>query len=85
MAILPDYYETRIVETLRLFNRINILPSLRLIELSNQNKKVLYLEEFLIKNDEKKSYGLILVNTIGSVQNSNDINFYKQKIGDMSV
>jgi hypothetical protein len=80
MAILPDYYENRIVEALRLFNKINIHPSIRLIDLSNQNKKVLYLEEFLINDNEKKSYGLILINRDVKSKNSNDKTFYKQKI-----
>ncbi len=80
MAILPDYYEDRIVETLKMFNRTNIIPSIRLIDLSYQNKKVLYLEEFLINKDEKKSYGLILINTDSKFKNSNDETFYKQKI-----
>lgn len=79
MTILPDYYENRIIETLRIFNMFNVLPSIRLIDLSHQNKKVLYLEEFLIKDDEKKSYGLILINSDGN-KNSNDRTFYKQKI-----
>jgi hypothetical protein len=80
MAILPDYYENRIIETLRIFKQDNVLPSIRLIDLSNQNKKVLYLEEFLIKNNEKKSYGLILINSDGKIKDSNDRTFYKQKI-----
>lgn len=80
MAILPDYYENRIIETLRIFNRTNVLPSIRLIDLSHQKKKALYLEEFLINNDEKKSYGLILINSDGKFKNSNDRTFYKQKI-----
>ncbi|MHA2131616.1 MAG: hypothetical protein ACW99L_16745, partial [Promethearchaeota archaeon] len=80
MAILPDYYENRIIETLGIFNLINVLPCIRLINLSNQNKKVLYLEEFLIKDNEKKSYGLILINSDGKNKDSNDLTFYKQKI-----
>ncbi|MFX1311846.1 MAG: hypothetical protein ACFFHD_04415 [Promethearchaeota archaeon] len=80
MAILPDYYEERIIETLRIFNMINVLPNIRLIDLSYQNKKVLYLEEFSIKNDEKRSYGLILINSNSKTKNSNDRTFYKQKI-----
>ncbi|MFW9895261.1 MAG: hypothetical protein ACFFD7_05600 [Candidatus Thorarchaeota archaeon] len=80
MAILPDYYEDRIIEALRLFNKTNIHPSIRSIDLSNQNKKVLYLEEFLINNNEKKSYGLILVSSDTKNKNSHDQTFYKQKI-----
>jgi len=80
MAILPGYYEDRIIETLRLFNMINVLPSIRLIDLSYQNKKVLYLEEFSINNNEKKSYGLILINRASKFKNSNKHTFYKQKI-----
>ncbi|MFX1499499.1 MAG: hypothetical protein ACFFDH_00890 [Promethearchaeota archaeon] len=80
MAILPDYYENRIIEALRLFNKMNIRPSIRMIDLSYKNKKVLYLEEFSINNDEKKSYGLILINNEINSKDSNDLIFYKQKI-----
>jgi len=80
MAILPDYYETRIIETLRAFNRINIYPSIKQIDLSNQNKKALYVEEFLITNNQKESYGLILINSDEKDKNSNDLTFYKTKI-----
>ncbi len=80
MAILPDYYENRIIETLRNFNKNNILPSISLIDLSYQDKKVLYLEEFLIIKEKKRSYGLILINSEVESKNLHDQTFYKQKL-----
>lgn len=80
MAILPDYYENRIIETLRIFNRINVYPNIRWIDLSNNKKKVLYLEEFLVENNVRKSYGVILINTDENHINSDNITFYKKKL-----
>lgn len=80
MIILPDYYETRIIETLRLFNIVNVYPNIRRISLNYQDKKILYLEEFFMDYDVKKSYGLILINDNKNHEDSNNLIFYKKKI-----
>lgn len=61
MSTLPDFYENLISQTLILFNKINVFPSIRQIKLSKKNKNVLYLEEYLKENGVKKSYGFILI------------------------
>ena len=80
MIILPDYYENRIIETLRLFNIANVYPNIRRINLNYQDKKILYLEEFYMEYDVKKSYGLILINVNKSHEDSHNLTFYKKKI-----
>ena len=61
LAILPDYYENRIIETLSLFDKTTIFPNIRAIRMSHEEKKVIYLEEFLMEKNIKKSYGVILI------------------------
>ncbi|MHA1488135.1 MAG: hypothetical protein ACTSRI_00355 [Promethearchaeota archaeon] len=61
LAILPDYYENRIIETLSLLNKTTIFPNIRAIRMSYEEKKVIYLEEFLMEKNIKKSYGVILI------------------------
>ncbi len=80
MAILPNYFETRIVETLKLFEKTEIYPNIRTIKLSNSNSEVLYIEEFLIENQIRKSYGLILISTNEEFSESYDISFFKKKL-----
>lgn len=80
MLILPDYYENRIIETLRLFNIVNVYPNIRQINLNYQDKKVLYLEEFFTEYDVRKSCGLILININKGHEDSNNLPFYKKKI-----
>ena len=80
MCVLPDYYENLIDETLRLFNKAGISANLRLINLSNKNNKVIYLEEFIVEDDIKKSYGVILVQDNNVLSNPNKISFYKKNL-----
>ena len=61
MAILPDYFEIRILETLQLFEKKDIYPNIRTIKLSSSDLEVLYIEEFIVENQNRRSYGLILV------------------------
>ncbi|MHA2184848.1 MAG: hypothetical protein ACXAAI_07590 [Promethearchaeota archaeon] len=80
MAILPNYFEARIVETLKLFEKTDIFPNIRRIKLSSSNNDVLYLEEFLIENQIRTSYGLILIPTNNEVSECYEISFYKKKL-----
>ena len=82
MAILPDYYENRISETLNLLNMTSVYPVIRLIRLSNQEKKtnVIYLEEFLVENKTKRSYGVILISENESVKDTQNLSFYKKQL-----
>lgn len=80
MAILPDYFENRIVETLALFEKTDIYPNIRKIKLSSPNREVLYIEEFLIENQIRKSYGLILISTNEELSECHEISFFKKKL-----
>jgi len=80
MAILPDYYEKLIGETLKLFNVTTISPNLRLIQLHSHEKKVIYIEEYVVDKNIKKSYGVILVEETEEFNNSNKISFYKKNL-----
>ena len=80
MCILPDYYENLIGETLKIFNKTSVIADIRLINLSNQNKKVIYLEEFLVEKKIKRSYGVILVQDNEVLSNPNKISFYKKNL-----
>ncbi|MHA2393991.1 MAG: hypothetical protein ACXAEX_18820 [Promethearchaeota archaeon] len=80
MAILPNYFENRIVETLTLFEKREIYPNIRKIKLSSLNSEVLYIEEFIIENQIRKSYGLVLISTNEDFSESYDISFFKKKL-----
>jgi len=80
IAILPDYYESLINETLELFNRKSIFSNISVIELSNQNKNIFYFEEFNVENDIKKSYGAILVPNFGIPDEAKNISFYRRNL-----
>ena len=80
MAILPDYYEKLIDETLKLFNVTTIYPNIRLIKLHSHEKKVIYLEEYVVDKNIKKSYGVILIEDTEGFDNLNKISFYKKNL-----
>jgi hypothetical protein len=80
MAILPDYYEKLIDETLKLFNVTTISPNIRLIKLRSHEKKVIYLEEYIVDKDIKKSYGVILIEDTEGFNGLNKISFYKKNL-----
>jgi hypothetical protein len=80
MSILPDYYENLIDETLKLFEKTSVFPELRKIKLSCFNKEVLYLEEFLIENDRKESYGVILIPEVNDLGSGRNPSFYRRKL-----
>jgi hypothetical protein len=80
MAILPDYYEKLIDETLKLFNVTTISPNIRLIKLHSFEKKVIYLEEYIVDKNIKKSYGVILIEDAEGFNDLNKIPFYKKNL-----
>jgi len=80
MAILPDYYEKLIDETLKLFNVTTIYPNIRLIKLHSHEKKVIYLEEYVVDKNIKKSYGVILIEDTEGFTDMNKISFYKKNL-----
>lgn len=61
MSILPDYYENLVNETLTIFDKKGIFSTIRRIDLRLNEKKVLYLEEFVQESNTITSYGVILV------------------------
>ncbi|MBD3197905.1 MAG: hypothetical protein GF317_22830 [Candidatus Lokiarchaeota archaeon] len=61
MCILPDYYESRIDETLKLFGKHTINPHISTIKIHQKEKEVLYMEEYKMEKEEKISYGVILI------------------------
>jgi hypothetical protein len=80
MSILPNYYENRINETLHILNKTSIYPNIRLIRLSNQKKKVVYLEEFLLENKTKRSFGVILISENEFIKEAHNLAFYKKQL-----
>ena len=80
MAILPDYYENLIDQTLKLFGKTSVQSNIRKIKLTHQNKKVLYFEEYTIKNDIKKSYGVILIPDDNKIKDAKKISFYNKNL-----
>ena len=80
MSILPNYYENRINETLTLLNKTSIFPNIRFIRLSNKKKKVIYLEEFLVENKTKRSFGVILISENEFVKEVHNLAFYKKQL-----
>jgi len=53
MSILPSYYENLIHETFEIFGKKGIYPHLRIIKLRHKEKRVIYIEEFLMNNNRK--------------------------------
>ncbi len=80
MCILPDFYENLIDETLQLFNKTSVYADIRLIEISNQHKKVIYLEEFHYESKVKRSYGVILVEDDEILGNPKKLSFYRKNL-----
>jgi hypothetical protein len=80
MGILPDYYEKRMNETLKLFGKQGLYPNIIKVKVSNPDKEVLYIEEFLINSNEKVSYGLILIPSNNKIKESREIFYYKKKL-----
>ena len=80
MSILPDYYEHLINETLEVYNKKGVSPHIRMIKLKYKNKKVVYLEEYIIENNISKSFGVILIQQNKQNEKNRKISYYKKKL-----
>jgi len=80
MAIIPDFYENLVLETLKLFGKKNLLPNIRQINLSSEQKKVIYYEEFVIEKEQKISLGVILIQEDANENETNNISHYKKHL-----
>ncbi len=80
MAILPQYYEMLITDTLEIFGKTSVLSNIRQINLGHNGQEVVYLEEFTSSNEVKKTLGFILISENDIVSNFKNISFYKKKL-----
>ncbi|KKK45819.1 MAG: hypothetical protein Lokiarch_06600, partial [Candidatus Lokiarchaeum sp. GC14_75] len=80
LSILPDYYKHLISETLELYDKKGVYPSIRLIKLSYEDKRIVYLEEFITENDVFKSYGVILVLQNQFTEDNNNLSYFKKSL-----
>ena len=80
MSILPDYYEHLISETLEIYNKKSVYPNIRRIKLNYKDKKVDYLEEYIIENEVSKSYGVILVQRNEIAEENKKLSYYKKNL-----
>jgi len=79
MAVLPDFYEGLVSETLELFEITRYYPNIRFIYLSNsQNDKVVYFEEFQELRGKKRSLGLILIQAVEGVPEAKKLSIYRK-------
>lgn len=83
MSILTEYYEKLINQTLVFFKKENVNSNVKQIELSSEDKNVLYLEEFSEENDIKRSYGVILIPQEKESEDSNNKSFYMKILRKM--
>lgn len=77
IAILPEYYENRIQETFSIYNREEMIPHITTIRLSDKEKELLYMEDFEINHNRKKSYGLYLLPCSNLPIEGKPLSFYK--------
>jgi len=80
MSILPDYYEHLISETLEVYEKKGISPNIRVMRLRYEDKKVVYLEEYLFENEISKSFGVILVQQKGETEETRKLSYFKKNI-----
>ncbi|MFX1397383.1 MAG: hypothetical protein ACFFAS_10110 [Promethearchaeota archaeon] len=80
MAVLPDFYENLVNETLNLFNITSYYTNVRQIKLSNNLKKVVYFEEFIEEKGDKKSLGTILVQGENESKEAKNLSFYRKNL-----
>ncbi|MFW9952058.1 MAG: hypothetical protein ACFFKA_18210 [Candidatus Thorarchaeota archaeon] len=83
IGILPDYYEKRMNDTLRLFGIEELYPNIIKIKISNPDTEVLYIEEFITNGDSKIGYGLVLIPENNIIMEANDLFFYKKSLRNM--
>lgn len=80
MAIIPDFYENLVLETLKLFGKKNLLPNIRQINMSSEQRKVIYYEEFIIEKGQKISLGVILIQDDENENDARNISHYKKHL-----
>ncbi|MFX0007050.1 MAG: hypothetical protein ACFFAV_10025 [Candidatus Hermodarchaeota archaeon] len=80
MGILPDYYEQMMNDTLSLFGKNGLNSNIIKIKISNPEKVVLYIEEFMTEANNKTSYGLILIPSNEKIKEARDLSFYKKNL-----
>ncbi len=80
MAILPDYYENLINETIKVYDKKGIYPNIRNIKLKYQDKRVIYLEGFTFEKNISKSYGVILVEQFEESKENKYLSDYKKNL-----
>ncbi len=77
MSVLPDFYENLINVTLEMFGKKGVDPHLRMIKLRNENKTVVYMEEFLTTTNKRKKLGVILIPDEKTCESTNISHFRK--------
>ncbi len=82
-AILPDYYEHRMIETLLIFKRDQVIPTLNKIQLTGPYGKAIYIEEYISDGEEIHSFGLILISENEYTQNIQKLSSYKRKLREI--
>ncbi len=80
MSILPSYYENLIHETFEIFGKKGIYPNLRIIKLRHKEKRVIYIEEFSMNNNRKKSLGVVLIPDDSKTENFTNLSYFKKKL-----
>ncbi len=80
MAIIPEYYEYHIKQTLKLFQITSVHPNLRVIKLTLEDKQVIYLEEYLVENEIIRSLGVILISENEIFKDSKNLSHYKKDL-----
>ncbi len=80
LAILPEYYDGLVDETLKLFEKTSVFPNIRRIKVSQKDRIVRYIEEFEVNKDTKISYGVILIPDYDNSRDSKNISFFRKNL-----
>ena len=80
ISILPDYYEHLISETLEVYDKKGVYPNIRMITLKYRDKKVVYLEEYILEYEIYKSYGVILVQQYEENEENKKLSYFKKNL-----
>ncbi len=80
MAILPEYYDNVVDETLKLFEKTSVFPNIRRIKVSQKDRSVRYIEEFKVFKDNKTSYGVILIPDYDNSRDSKNLSFFRKNL-----
>jgi hypothetical protein len=81
ISTLPNYYETLLANTVELFNISAYSSNLRRIDLSSRENQVVYIEEYIMNGEQKRSIGVLLIPTSEIiVQEGENISMYRKRI-----